>query len=189
MKYDGELWNKYTDDNKDHPHDEVSKFLYFVFVTLGAKKILEAGCNIGNNLAKIPKDFEIHAIDLNEQAIDIAKKKYPYITFKIGNLNKISYPDSFFDLVFTRNVLIHVPKNEVDDILKQLLRVSKKWIINIEYFGKDGEMINWKRGDDLLWYRNMKERWSKFDVEILSDNEIPVDIDFGKSRLTLVRKR
>ena len=59
---------------------------------------------------------------------------------------------------------------------------------NLEYFGNDGEMIEWSRGDELLWYRNMKERWGKFNVEIISDIEIPVEIDQGKVRLTLVKK-
>jgi len=36
-------------------------------------------------------------------------------------------------------------------------------------------MIDWKRGKDLLWYRNMKERWKKFNVEILSDYEMPIE--------------
>ena len=59
----------------------------------------------------------------------------------------------------------------------------------MEYYGEDGKMINWKRGDDLLWYRNMKERWSKFNVEVISDIDIPLDIDSGKMRLTLVKKK
>ena len=49
-------------------------------------------------------------------------------------------------------------------------------------------MIEWKRGQDLLWYRNMKELWSDFNVDIITDVEIPVELDFGKNRITIVRK-
>jgi hypothetical protein len=58
----------------------------------------------------------------------------------------------------------------------------------LEYFGEDGKMIDWKRGKDLLWYRNMKELWKKFNVEIVSDCEIPIEIDKRKMHLTLIKK-
>jgi hypothetical protein len=74
-------------------------------------------------------------------------------------------------------------------VLKELLRISRKWILNLEYFGEDGKMIKWKRGDDLLWYRNMSERWSRFNVDIITDIDIPHEIDSNKTRLTLVRKK
>ena len=35
----------------------------------------------------------------------------------------------------------------------------------------------------------MKERWGNFDVEVISDVEIPLEIDQGKVRLTLVKKK
>ena len=125
---------------------------------------------------------------MNKHALEEAKKKHPSFNFQEGNLKKIPFEDNVFDLVFTRGVLIHVPNSDLDKALMELLRISKKWVFNLEYFGKDGNMIKWKRGDDLLWYRNMKERWSKFDVEIISDIEIPIEVDQGKVRLTLVRK-
>jgi len=188
MSENPELWDKYTDDNVNQNQAEVSKFIYHVSASLGAKKILEAGCNVGNNLVSFPKDYDIHGVDMNEHALQTAKKNFPNFNFKCENLSNIPFPDSTFDLVFTRNVLIHVPANKMDEVLKELLRVSKKWILNIEYYGEDGKMIKWKRGDDLLWYRNMKERWKKFDVEIVNEADIPLDIDFGNSRITIVKK-
>jgi hypothetical protein len=58
----------------------------------------------------------------------------------------------------------------------------------LEYFGNESQMIDWKRGKDKLWYRNMKELWSDFDVEIISDSEIPLDLDFDKNRITILKK-
>ncbi len=188
MDYDTELWNKYTEENLETSQNELSKFIYYLSVGLGVNRICEAGCNVGNNLSHFPPSFDVHGIDLNEHALKIAKKNYPSFTFHSGKINKIPCSDSFFDLVFTRGVLIHNPKNEIDSILTEFLRVSKKWVFNLEYFGNDGDMIKWKRGDDLLWYRNMKERWSKFNVEIISDIDIPLEIDSGKMRLTIIKK-
>lgn len=188
MDYNSKLWDEYTDDNVDQTQDELSKFIYHISTALGAKKICEAGCNVGNNLSGFPKGFDVHGIDMNKYALERVKKRYPSFKFQYENITKTSYPDSFFDLVFTRGVLIHIPKKEIDDVLRELLRISKKWVFNLEYFGDDGEMIKWKRGDDLLWYRNMKQLWGKFNVDIISDTDIPLEIDSGKMRFTLVKK-
>jgi ubiquinone/menaquinone biosynthesis C-methylase UbiE len=188
MGYDEKLWKRYTDENMEKIQDDQSKFIYFLSVALGAKRICEAGCNIGNNLSHFPRNCDVYGFDMSDYALEKARKRYPSFKFEVGNMNVIPFDDSFFDLVFTRGVLIHVPSTEIDVGLKELTRVSKKWIMNLEYFGKDGEMIKWSRGDDLLWYRNMKERWSKFDVEIVCDADIPQEIDPGRVRLTLVRK-
>lgn len=188
MIYNTEVWDKYTDDNEKNIQNDIGKFIYFTSLALGAKKICEAGCNVGNNLSSFTSNFEVYGIDMNEHALNKAKSEFPNFIFKKEELKKTSFPDSVFDLVFTRGILIHIPKSELPDVLKELLRISKKWIFNLEYFGEDGKMIKWGRGDELLWYRNMKERWSKFNVEIISDVEIPLEIDPGKVRLTLVKK-
>lgn len=188
MKYNEKLWDAYTNENQTKQQKELSKLIYYNILSLGAQKICEAGCNVGNNLLAFPKDFDIVGFDLNEKSLLKAKKKFPYFNFERQDIKKTSFPESYFDLVFTRGVLIHIPKNEIEDVLKELLRISKKWIMNLEYFGTDGQMIEWKRGDDLLWYRNMKKLWSEFNVEILNDVQIPVDIDAGEVRMTIVKK-
>ncbi len=187
MEYNTEIWDKYTEENVV-VKNRLSEFLFDSILTLGGGKILEAGCNIGNNLSSFPKNYDIYGLDLNEKALKKCKDRYPSFKFEKGSLLDIPFPDSFFDIVFTRGVLIHISPENLDNALLELLRVSKKWVFNLEYFGEDGKMIKWKRGDDMLWYRNMKERWNKFDVKIVSDIDIPEDIDEGKTRLTLVRK-
>jgi len=188
MKYNFELWDKYTDENKNSGQKELSKLIYHISVALGGGKICEVGCNVGNNLSEFPNDFDIHGIDMNEYALKQAGGKYPSFKFQQADGNKMPFEDSMFDIVFTRGVLIHIPKEKIDSVLSEMVRISKKWIFNLEYFGKDGQMIDWKRGKDLLWYRNMGENWGRYNVEIISDVEIPVEIDSGKNRLTIIKK-
>ena len=188
MDYNKNLWDKYTDDNKNNIFERLPDFFYNVAITLGVSSICEAGCNVGNNLSSMPTTLSVSGFDLNEYALQTTKSRYPNFDLKLGNILDIPFPDNSFDLVFTRGVLIHIPEKDLDGAMQELMRISKKWIFNLEYFGEDEKMINWKRGDDLLWYRNMKKRWSKFDVEIISDVEIPYSIDSSKSRFTLVKK-
>jgi ubiquinone/menaquinone biosynthesis C-methylase UbiE len=188
MEYNTKLWNTYTDENQNSEQKELSKFIYHTSTILGAKKICEVGCNVGNNLSGVPENHDVYGIDMNEYALDQAKKRYPSFKFQSSSIDKIPYDDSFFDVVFTRGVLIHIPQDNIHNALTEMLRISKKWVFNLEYFGDDGKMIDWKRGKDLLWYRNMKEQWGKHDVEIVTDVEIPQQIDSGKNRLTIIKK-
>jgi len=190
QKYDSNLWEQYTKDNEcNNFTDSQAKFIYYFIKKLGVKRICEIGCGTGNNLKYFSPKSDIHGIDLSRFALNKAIKKHNSFTFKIGDIDNIPYTDSFFDLIFTRCVLIHIPKDNMKKSLKELLRVSNKYIFNMEYFGEDGKMIHWKRGDNLLWYRNMNEWWSKFNVEIINDVELPLEIDGGMVKLTLIKKR
>ena len=188
MDYNVNLWNKYTDENKQDLQSSRFDLIYSATMILNAKKVCEAGCNIGNNLTAFPTDYDITGFDMNEYAIQQAKSKFPKFNFSIQNITGTSFSDNEFDLVFTRGVLIHIHSNAINNSMNELLRISNKWVLNLEYFGEDGKMIDWKRGKDLLWYRNMKELWKKFNVEIVSDCEIPIEIDKRKMHLTLIKK-
>ena len=187
MDYDEKIWNDYTDEN-EKSDENPSSFIYHVALALDAKNVLEAGCNVGNNLKDFPKDFHVEGFDMNTYALEKCKKRYPEFKFNQGTITKIPYADSSFDLVFTRTVLIHIPPSEMKQATNELFRVSRKWILNIEFFGENEDMVNWKRGKDLLWQRNMKKRWSEYKVRVLSDVEIPLEMDPNKVRFTLVEK-
>jgi len=188
LGYNSELWNEYTEENEGLIQEDLCKFIYHVSLSLGAKKILEAGCNIGNNLNGFPTNLEIFGLDMNENALKKAISKYPSFKFKKGSLTKIPYPDNYFDVVFTRGVLIHINPSDIENATKELVRVTKKWIFNLEYFGEDNKMIKWKRGNDLLWYRDMEKRWNDLGLEIISSVDLPQELDIGKTKFTLVRK-
>ena len=150
-------------------------------VGLGIEKVCEAGCNIGNNLSKFPNDFDVTGFDYNEYPIKLAKERHPNFKFQVEDITKTSFPENTFDLVFTRGVFIHLPEQDVKTAMNELVRISKKWIFNLEYFGNDGEAVKWKRGENMCWYRNMKEKWDDFDVEVITDIEIPTTIDKTKT--------
>ncbi len=187
MEYQRDVWDNYTVDNEFVKTGDVSKFIYYISLALGAKNILEVGCNVGNNFRDFPKNFDVHGIDLNEKALEKAKVKHPTFQFKRGSIIEIPFKDSTFDLVFTSGVLIHIHHEDMEKALIELFRVSRKWIFNIEYFGENEEEIKWKRAEHLLWYRNMKKRWSKSNVRIISDVDLPTSIE-PNSKFTLVEK-
>lgn len=187
MEYNPKLWNEYTDDNRNILENP-SEFIYHVCLSLGANSVLEAGCNVGNSLRHFPTTMNIQGFDLNDYALKECQSRYPKFKFKKGSLLEFPYNDNSFDLIFTRTVLIHIPNEDMEKVMNEMLRVSKKWIMNLEFYGKTEEMVKWKRGDDLLWHRNMEKRWKNFNVEIISDVQLPEKMDPSQLRLTLIKK-
>jgi len=62
LEYNTKIWNEYTDENTGTIQENLSKFVFNSVLTLGGKRVLEAGCNIGNNLSEFPADYEVNGI-------------------------------------------------------------------------------------------------------------------------------
>jgi len=78
------------------------------------KKVLDAGCGSGYGSYYLRKNGarQVEALDISRVAIGFCKKyfSYPKLRFRISSLVKINgYKKRTFDLIFTSNVLEHVP--------------------------------------------------------------------------------
>jgi len=100
------------------------------------KLILEAGCGTGRFCCLLAKDFPnctVIGIDISPNSLKIANilKRYlqvSNVSFKIGNLFMIPYPDNYFDVVFNEGVIEHFSLNDeynYMDALKEMIRVTK----------------------------------------------------------------
>ena len=77
MKYDEEFWNKYADENESRNNEGFTKFLTDLASSLHCTSILEIGCGTGIDLRRFDDSFEIHGVDLNDHALELAKKNIP----------------------------------------------------------------------------------------------------------------
>jgi len=187
MSYDAGYWTKYTDRYANHSAKGISDFIYHTCLALNARTVCEIGCNVGNNLESFPKKYEVCGSDRNARAITLARKKNPTFNFIQEDIKKSGFKDNQFDLVFTRGLMIHLTVDEVGVAIRQMIRMSKKYIFNLEYHGKDGQIIPYKQGVVGLWRRNMAQYYKYLPVTILSEVDIPKEIDSDRVRFTLVR--
>jgi len=185
MSYDVEFWDSYSDSNHNHDAKKISNFIYNMCLGLNATKVLEVGCNVGNNLQAFPKAFTVEGVDKNEHAIEIACFRYPHL-FSQGDIMKLSYPDNYCDVVFTRGLLIHIDPVDLHQAMRELLRVSKRWVFNLEYHSEDEQKVAYQVG---LWKRNMRWQWLQHAVDVITEADIPETIDKDNVRFTLVRKK
>lgn len=101
------------------------------------KKILEIGCGQGFHtyLLSKNKSNQVVGIDLSLEDINIAKKRYPDVRFKVMNAEKLSFKDNTFDEVYALEILEHV--DSVDNVLnevKRVLRMGGRFIASIPYY-------------------------------------------------------
>ena len=97
--------------------------------------VLDVGCANGyssfNQLQRNPRS--ITGLDYSETLIEAAKKEWERhpekekLSFDIGDVREIEFPDGKFDVVYTTRVLINLPNWE-DQVqgIKECLRVAKK---------------------------------------------------------------
>jgi ubiquinone/menaquinone biosynthesis C-methylase UbiE len=183
MNYNEEFWKKYADENEARYNDEFAKFTKDLAISLRCTSVLEIGCGTGIDLRLFPDTFEIHGIDLNEYALNIAKKKLPVANFKKGSISDLPFEDSSIDFVFTHGLLNYLDDETLERGISEMYRVSKKYVMNCEVFNDVEKEI-----DDNQKSRNMLRRWMNYKVRIVSNVDMHEDIEPDKKRFTLLRK-
>ena len=103
------------------------------------KKVLDVGCASGWFLSEVSKKYpsaRYFGIDIYDKGISYAKKKHPFIEFKVADAHKIPYSENFFDLVLCTEVLEHLrePKTALFEI-KRVLKKNGTAIIELDTGG------------------------------------------------------
>src|SRR3990172_5598605 len=106
--YQTQEWGKY-------PPEELVRFIARNFYKVPKRKevkILDLGCGTGSATWYIAREgFSAYGIDGSETAIKIVKQRFQNEKlngdFKVGDIIKLDYPDSFFDCVVDVMSLLH----------------------------------------------------------------------------------
>jgi pseudaminic acid biosynthesis-associated methylase len=117
-------------------------------------RILEIGCNVGNQFLMLLKmGFNnLWGIELQQYAVEISKNRTKGVNIIQGSAFDLPFKDEYFDLLFTSGVLIHISPTDIEQVLKEMYRCSKKYIWGLEYFSTNGyENILYRGQENLLW--------------------------------------
>lgn len=120
---------------------------------LQVSSILEIGCNVGNQLRLLQTlGFErLYGIELQQYAVEKAKSCTENINFVQGNALDNPFRDSYFDLVYTSGVLIHISPDHLLKAMSEIHRTSKRYIWGLEYFAEEHQEIAYRGNNDALW--------------------------------------
>ncbi|XP_048883463.1 phosphoethanolamine methyltransferase isoform X2 [Brienomyrus brachyistius] len=79
------------------------------------QKVLDVGCGIGGGDFYMAKRFgvEVLGMDLSSNMIEIAmeravKENVPLVQFELGDATKRSFPESSFDVIYSRDTILHI---------------------------------------------------------------------------------
>jgi len=108
--------------------NKVWEELGFLFSLKDNEKVLDLGCGNGRYFEFFKnKPVEYIGIDNSEELIRLAKERYPEAKFQINDAFNLSFPDNYFDKVYSIAVLHHIPSEELRvEFLKEAKRVLKK---------------------------------------------------------------
>lgn len=121
----------------------------------GCHSILEVGANVGANLdaiSRITGDVQFMGCEPNANARWELQHITPFVT--ADTADSLSFETASVDLVFTSGVLIHIPPDMLEKSMREIHRVSKRWIICGEYFAPSEEMVPYRGQHAAMWRRD-----------------------------------
>ena len=138
--------------------------------------ILEVGANIGINLMALDRllSARLVAVEPNAMARERLAATGVVASADIidGVGDAIALPDNAVDLAFTSGVLIHVDPDCLMQTYAELHRVSRRYLITIEYFSDKPEQVVYRGHHDRLYKRDFGAVW----LDAFEDVEL---IDYG----------
>jgi len=125
-----EQWNnaaeKYAADQERSEYVESNKFVVMNrFKDLSGQKVLDLGCGYGNYAEYFRSiGAKTTGIDGSINLLNIARDKYPDVTFVLADLTKpIPLADGSFDLVFCNQVLMDI--ENIESVFAEIKRLLK----------------------------------------------------------------
>ena len=114
----------YSDIFVENNQDSISAYFRHLSIPFKGKKVLDLGCGDGYDLSKLKtKGAIIFGIDSSSEMVQLAQKKNPEGTIKLGSFDKIPFPDQSFDIALSKWAFQTAA--QIDPIYKEVARVLK----------------------------------------------------------------
>lgn len=155
-------------------------------------RILEVGCNIGNQLSMLRElgFFNLYGIEIQHYALKRAQSRVQGINVVEASALEIPFRDRSFDLVFTSGVLIHIAPADVPLVLGEIYRCTNKYIWGFEYHSPAPTEVPYRGNRNLLWKMNYAQAFlDQFDdLELLRSEQLSYLDNSNVDCMFLVRK-
>jgi SAM-dependent methyltransferase len=126
-------------ENAKHPSKHFLAERIAAYTPLEA--ILEVGCASGPNLQLLARRFpetEITGLDINPEAIEYGRRRFAEAG--IDNVKLITgraddtglFRSGSFDIVFTNALLIYIGPDKIEQVMADMLRLSRKALVLLE---------------------------------------------------------
>ncbi len=123
-----EKWTGLTEYTHEYHLTKRRKLLFLEFLKHQPQglKVLDLGCYVGDVVHEISQlGFAGYGVDVAEENVVKALKKYPHCTFAVADLDKdtIPFDNSHFDIIWAGDIIEHV--HNTINLFSELNRVLK----------------------------------------------------------------
>ncbi len=164
----GEFGDAYTERNLISPEFLSARIALWgrIMETLAGappESILEVGANLGINLQALGylTSAELFAVEPNAlaRAHLLESQVVPADNIKDCLAHDLNFREGSIDLVFTSGVLIHIHPENLLRSCSEIYRVSRRYIVCIEYFSDKPEEIPYRGHEGVLFKRDFGSFW------------------------------
>jgi pseudaminic acid biosynthesis-associated methylase len=152
----GEFGDDYVERNSAAERGREA-FWKQVIERLEPRNVLEVGCSVGGNLRWIADaigDSNVSGIDLNEKALRLLRERLPGVDARVGRARELPFEDRSFDLVLTMGVLIHQPPEDLEGVMREIVRCSRSHVLCGEYHGESEVEVPYRGQRGALFRRD-----------------------------------
>jgi ubiquinone/menaquinone biosynthesis C-methylase UbiE len=143
-------WDEYTADLVTKKSATATNFELLQSYAKGV--ILDAGCGTGIHLGKLVSLKEVEAaigVDVGKPGLVYGESNFPSVQFIKASLYQLPFPDNYFDLVYSLDVVEHL--DEPQKAIQELKRVCKpKGVIYLQTpnypIKRFYDLLHWLRG-------------------------------------------
>lgn len=185
-----DLWRSqfgrdYTDRN-DHEKPERVVSWRRLLHGIEPQRVLEVGCNVGWNLEYLRRLGvpELFGVEPQLHAVERARWRGPQFGVVHGTAFDLPFKDGWFDLAFTSGVLIHISPETLGTALDEIYRVSRRWIVAIEYDHHAETEIAYRGHAGALWKRDHRAAWQARHPDLRLVRSIPLGTEDGYDNCT-----
>ena len=198
-----EFWKTLSIEEKVSPEElplsERGVLLEAMFRTSSFSSVLEVGCGYGQNfwfLKRLLPNLKVTGVERGkeltlESKLIAEQLKLKKINFVTGDASKkLPFEDDTFDCSVLSAALLYVTADQIKDLLKEIIRVTKKKIFILEQHQEDKfysqqDLGVWvSKGDTGLgyWLRDYKNLLCAFpELDILEIKKVPKPRFLGES--------
>lgn len=182
----GDFGLKYIDRNSSISllHSKIAMWARMLRAANNVASVRELGCNTGLNLVALKRlqpKLKLSGYEINEEA---ARQASEYNVAKITQCSILEeINDEKVDLTFTAGVLIHINPDFLDDVYRNLVNGSNRYVLVSEYYNPIPAQINYRGHQDKLFKRDFAgDLIDRYDLKLIDygflykrDNWAPQD--------------
>lgn len=136
---------------------------------LAPSNALEVGCNIGGNLywlSRLLGEENCAGVDISEGAVEMARQRLPKADTRVAQARELPFQDGSFDLVFTVGVLIHQPPETLRQVMSEVVRCSRRWVLCAEYADTEEVEVPYRGHEGALYRRDYGGLYAEWFPEL-----------------------